>query len=251
MNVFRFRREGDWLNAAISEFISAARLARYAGRMSCHFCLAGGSTPVGLYRRLAASPEVAEAFLGLGVELWLGDERVVAWDDGARNGNMVESIFASAPWRPFIHLWPELPAPPDSDCPPTLAGPGKKACEAAAAAYACELESVLGSSPAFDLSLLGLGADGHTASLFPGDSILAETRLLASTSTAPTSPQIRLSLTYPALAHSRNLRFFVRGKDKLAVVDALGGLASIGHDPVGLPAAHLDGPSTVLFYFED
>ena len=107
-----------------------------------HLSLAGGHTPRRAYELLGARPGIDWSR----VDLWLGDERCVPGDDPESNRRLVEeSLLAAAP-KARLH-------PIDGTADP----------DAAAAAYAAELGTI-----AFDLGLLGLGEDGHTASLFPG-----------------------------------------------------------------------------------
>ncbi len=121
--------------------------------------------------------------------------------------------------------------------------------EAAACSYASALKSFYGAEcldparPLFDVNLLGLGPDGHTASLFPGTAALAE-RDRWVTSVIGTKAEARITLTYPTLESSRHTAFLVTGKGKRAIVDRLRG----GDD--SLPAAHLR-PTGTLSIFGD
>ncbi len=242
MRLLRFSSEVDWIEAAVRDFIAAALAAKESGRPSCHFCLAGGATPAPLYRRLAGLDSVTRAFDGLAIGLWLGDERAVDADSPARNGLLIASCFQGAAWRPEIHLWPD-PGDADSGLDHTSSPAAvAAAAEAAALAYARELAGLLGPRPVFDLALLGLGGDGHTASLFPGDPILelgadplSGLAILASRSTSPVVPRERMSLSLAALRPSRSLRFFARGGDKLGLVLALA--AGSQDYPAGLLAS--------------
>lgn len=224
MRLLSYASPEDWLAAALECFVSAALAARAEGRSRVDFCLAGGSTPAPLYRALAASAELGQAAQGLGIGLWLGDERELPPDHAERNGRLVSEAFGSAPWPHELHLWPPVPA------------------AEAALAYASEIVVAMGRAPVFDLALLGLGEDGHTASLFPGDPILGVRDALAWPSLAPSEPRRRMSLTYPALAASRAIRFFVRGPGKASLVQAL------AQGEGDYPAYGLDGEaSSILF----
>ena len=111
-----------------------------------------------------------------------------------------------------------------------------------AAAYAVELATELGFSPAFDLLILGLGADGHTASLFPGNPALEESEGLATVSRSPLPPPIRMTLTYPAFAEARRTLFAVAGASKAEMVRRLA-----TEDPA-LPASSAGGEDRAIVY---
>lgn len=122
-------------------------------------------------------------------------------------------------------------------------------CEAAASVYERELNAFYGAyrldpdRPLFDVTLLGLGPDGHTASLFPGGTVLAERdRWVAAVGGAKT--EVRITLTYPALESSRHAAILVTGEDKRAIFGRL----RRGDDSV--PAARLH-PIGTLWIFAD
>jgi 6-phosphogluconolactonase len=213
----------SWIDFFVEEFLGATQRARASGRRAAHLCLSGGSTPEPIYRAIAALPDPS-----LPVELWLGDERAVPPGDPARNGGMIAGAFASARWAPRIRLWP--------------AGTDERGARRAAAAYSMELASVLGAAPSFDLLILGLGEDGHTASLFPGGEALSETKALASVSSSPLPPFLRLTLTYPAFANARRTLFAVRGAEKGDIVRRLAAEES------GLPASAAGGADRAIVY---
>jgi 6-phosphogluconolactonase len=231
MLVSTFSDELSWMEAALDELRSAAQAAREEGRPSLALCLAGGLTPERVYRSMAALP-----LEGLAVELWLGDERVVPADDPARNGLMAARAFAGCVWEPLprLRLWPD--AETDSDAP------------AAAARYETELLEALGPTPSFDLALLGLGADGHTASLFPGSPLskdppdsIGRPRLTA-VARSPVAPFGRMTLTLGALKRARRLIFLVKGADKLPA------LRKLEAEDSSIPASLLAGPGARVLY---
>lgn len=232
MLLYRFADAASWIGAALGELREAARLARASGRRSLALCLAGGTTPEPVYRALAAA-----RLEGLDAELWIGDERAVPSADPARNGAMIATAFEDCAWDPYprIKQWPEAATEAEA--------------EEAACGYEAEIEAALGSPPAFDLALLGLGADGHTASLFPsrggGRAASPSPRGLAAVAFSPTGPSLRMTLTFAALARSTRRAFIVRGPDKLGVVGRLA-----DEDPA-LPASALAGPGAIILYLED
>ena len=170
--------------------------------------LSGGSTPRPLYRLLATPPRL-EAFPWAQVHWFWGDERFVPPDDPASNYRMArEAMLARAPVpADHIHPMPTVGLSP----------------EAAAAAYERTLKEFYGADtlepqrPLFDLNLLGLGTNGHTASLFPGMPVLEERQRWVGTMHDPQAGT-RLTLTYPALESSRETVFLVAGADKNAVL---------------------------------
>jgi 6-phosphogluconolactonase len=222
----------SWIGFFVDEFLAAARRARSARRQALYLCLAGGTTPASIYGAIAALPDP-----GISVELWLGDERVVPPGDPARNGDMVAAAFSAATWPAQPHQWP-AGAFERRDEPFDL----EAAARRDAAVYAARLLEAMGGSPAFDLAILGLGADGHTASLFPGDPALAEKEALTALSRAPAPPYLRMTLTYPALALSRRTLFAVGGTEKAAIARALAAEAP------ALPASAAGGADRAVVY---
>lgn len=192
------------LSAAAAELVAAAARAAAAERGRFSLALAGGSTPRRLYQMLAAKD-----LPWARVHLFWGDERCVPREDPASNYRLArEALFASAP-LPAANIHP-MP------CDPASAVEG-------AAAYEAGLRGFFaGTDAAFDLVLLGLGPDGHTASLFPGEPTLDETsRWVVSTPGLRASPPVpRLTLTFPALAASRGILLLASGPRKKALVDA-------------------------------
>ena len=119
----------------------------------------------------------------------------------------------------------------------------------AAATYERELKTFYGAErldparPLFDINLLGLGTDGHTASLFPGNAVLAERDKWVS-AVVGAKPEARITLTYPALESSRHAAFLVAGDEKRAIFKRL----RCGDD--SLPAGRLH-PTGTLWVFAD
>ena len=169
-------------------------------------CLAGGSTPKVLYG-LLAGPDYAARVPWERIHWFFGDDRVVPWDDARSNVRMVREAFGHGSRIPATHLY----------FIPSDAG-----AEAGARAYERILLDFYGADrldparPLFDLVLLGIGEDGHTASLFPGKPALGETdRLVAPVPEAGLEPFVpRITLTFPALASSRHVLFLVTGAGK-------------------------------------
>lgn len=162
--------------------------------------LSGGSTPLPLYRHLASRPDLPWDH----AHVYLGDERFVPDTHEDSNFRAIRrALLEHVPIPPdHVHPWPieEDPA-------------------ASAEAYRTVLDETLGGEP-FDLTLLGLGTDGHTAGIFPGtDGIRASA---ATTWSDPTGVEHRrLSLTPRRLSESRTVAFLVSGDDKRAALDRL------------------------------
>lgn len=196
-------------------------------------CLTGGSTPEALYR-LLGSPDYASRIPWARVHWFIGDERFVPASDPRNNMGLAREAFL------------DRCAPADNIHPIPTDVPGP---EDAARLYASELQTFYGrdrldpARPLFDLVLMGVGPDGHTASLFPGGNGLQErTRWVLGVAKANAAPFVpRVTLTPPALASSRQMLFLVSGADKRAILAKI----RAGAD---LPAAqvHSNGTTTWL-----
>jgi 6-phosphogluconolactonase len=163
--------------------------------------LSGGSTPGRAYELASRSDADLSA-----ATLWLGDERLVPPDDERSNLRMVRgSLTENLPEDRRPRLMPV----------DTTLGP-----DAAAAAYESLLLETIGRHPRLDLALMGLGPDGHTASLFPGKPAVTETQRYAvgvpEPGMAPLVP--RVTLTLPLFNTAREVVFLVSGADKASAV---------------------------------
>jgi 6-phosphogluconolactonase len=194
--------------AAAMRFVAICQAACAShGRWSV--ALAGGSTPRGLYQLLANDPWRSQIDWSRGFVFW-GDERFVPPDDG-------ESLLGLARTTLLDHV----PIPPDQIVPfPTV---GLSLAEAAAIYEQQLLRFGAGQTPQFDLVLLGMGPDGHTASLFPGhpEAEQPSDRLAIAVTNAPKPPPDRLSLTYRTLNAARHMLFLVTGADKAETLAAV------------------------------
>jgi 6-phosphogluconolactonase len=185
--------------------------------------LSGGSTPRRLYQRLA-SPPYCETFPWYRTHLFWGDERFVPHDDVLSNYRMVHEALLSHVPIPDINIH-------------AISTDGLTP-KASAERYERELKDFYGAerlNPAralFDVTLLGLGPDGHTASLFPNTAALLERdRWAVAVLGAKAEP--RITLTYPVLESSRNTAFLVAGRDKRVILNRL------RHGDDSLPAARI------------
>jgi 6-phosphogluconolactonase len=191
-----------------------------------HLVLTGGSSPRKAYELAAgAGADWSSA------TAWFGDERCVPPDHADSNFGMADAALLSRLERP----------------PTVIRMPGELEPDAGAAAYESEVRERLGGDPRWDLLLLGLGPDGHTASLFPGKPEVEErSRLVAGVPLAGMDPQVpRITLTVPALNAARATVFLVTGEGKAETVARV-----FGPDPdPSLPATHVRpryGSLTVL-----
>src|SRR5215467_827910 len=216
------RRVADWLLE-----ISMARGGVFAVTLS------GGGTPRRLYE-LLAGPPYHDAFPWHRTHLFWGDERFVPRDDKSSNYRMVRDAMLSRAPIPAANIHP---VQTEGLTP-----------EAAASDYERELKSFYGAArldparPLFDVNLLGLGPDGHTASLFPGTAVLEERERWVAAVVGP--KPTRITLTYPVLESSRHVAFLVAGKEKREI---LGRFQRGEHT---LPAARLH-PTGTLHLFAD
>jgi len=204
---------------------AADRLAATIGkareaRGAAHVALAGGTTPRRTYELLASRIDD-----WTGVEVWFGDERAVGPDDPESNFRMASETLLAGGHGPEVHRIE-----------------GERGPEEAAAAYAAELERRLPQEdglPVLDLALQGLGPDGHTASLFPGNPAVAATDVCVAVHGAPKPPPDRITLTVPVLRAARSIVFLATGAEKADAVQHL----LTGPD-VTVPSSLLGGDRT-------
>lgn len=204
------RRTADGLAEAV-----AARLLTHlvtvqsAGRMA-RIVLTGGTIADKIHRAVAASPAAA-AVDWAAVEVWWGDERFVAADDDDRNDRQARTAMLDALALTPDHVHP-MPAAGDVADPDT-----------AAEIYAAELAAAAGPGdhgavPTFDVLMLGVGPDGHVASLFPGSPALYDDRSVVGVHGAPKPPPLRVSLTMATLRRAQEVWFVAAGEEKAKAV---------------------------------
>lgn len=211
--------------------VAAAAAERLVAAVAAggHVALAGGSTPAAAYERAAAA-----AVEWSGATLWFGDERCVPPDDERSNFAMVARA-----------LLERLSGPP----PRVRRMEGELGPEEAAASYEQALAEELGSGvPRLDLVLLGLGPDGHCASLFPDSPALAVVdRTVVGVARAGLEPFVpRVTLTLATLNAAREVVFMATGESKAAAAArAFGGAPAAPATPAAL-VAPFEGSLTVL-----
>jgi 6-phosphogluconolactonase len=215
--------------AGAGEWVRLFRAARAKGRRF-RVALAGGSTPRRLYGTLAAEP-FAGMWEPAGVDFLFGDERAVAPDAAESNYRMAREALLDPVRAPAARVH-RMEAERDD-------------LDAAARDYEASLARVCGTRPrdaggpppSLDLVLLGLGPDGHTASLFPHAPALRESARWVVAADAPPPPLLpqarRLTVTFPLLRRAAMVVFLVEGESKAArLAEVLDGPA----DPERLPA---------------
>ncbi len=226
-----FPSPDDLAVAAAALFSETARAA-VASRGEFRVCLAGGSTPKGLYRRLAG--DLGRDVPWPSVCVYFGDERCVPPDHPDSNYGMARSA-----------LLDRLPVSPNG----VFRIPGEFGLGTASDTYEQTLrETLIAPNSRFDLVLLGLGTDGHTASLFPQTPALHVADRLCVEAMAPTAPKERVTLTLPILNAGRRIVFLVIGKEKAGVVHAV---LCGPRDPDRLPAQAIRPIDGSLFWLLD
>ncbi len=206
---------------------AAAQATRERGRF--RIALSGGSAMLRLAAGFRLLPELPAHWAAWRV-FW-ADERCVPADDPASNYGAARAEFLD-----------DAPIPADQIFPVNGALPPDEAAAAHEAALRREFAVAGGAWPRFDVILLGVGGDGHTASLFPGDPALAEaTRWAAPVWQSPKPPPMRVTLTLPVLNAARQVFFVATGHDKARVVHQV--CAGAGKTPLPAQRVHLtSGP---------
>ena len=218
--------------AAAQLFVSRAEEAIQArGRFAV--ALSGGNTPRGAYE-LLSEPAFREQIQWAKVHVFFGDERCVPSDDPRSNQRMAREA-----------LLDRVPLPP-SQVYPII-------CDTSPKESAARYEAILHDfspegSPRFDLVLLGMGEDGHTASLFPGTPVLDELSPWVAAVCPPSQELCRVTLTTPVINLAMAVVFLVSGDGKAATLrDVLEG----PHDPHRLPAQLIHPPDGQLLWLLD
>ncbi len=222
-----------YTNAAATLFASKAQNA--ADRKGFFtVALSGGSTPRPMHRRLAENPFRSNIPWDKIHIFWV-DERCVPEDDPASNYGAARKDFIDRLPIPKTHIHP-MPV----NMPP----------EKGASCYQREMMDFFGAGldeiPIFDLILLGIGTDGHTASLFPGHSALHEKKKLISTVKGGMPNVNRLSMTYPILNQAEEIIILASGKEKAGIIEAL-----LEKKQRGLPALGIQPKSGKLTWLLD
>ncbi|SHG82713.1 6-phosphogluconolactonase [Jatrophihabitans endophyticus] len=226
----------DELAQSTADRTTAALAAAITARGVAHLVVTGGGI---LEQVLAALAPRAEALDWSAVHVWWGDERWVPADSEDRNDRPARA-----------KLFDRVPVDPAKLHPMPAADAGFDDAEAAAQAYAAALaEAADGAdTPAFDVVLLGIGPDGHCASLFPGHPGTAVLdRSVIAVHDSPKPPPDRLSLTFPALDAAREIWFVASGSGKAEAVAR----AVAGADRTEVPSAGPRGRERTLWLVDE
>ena len=202
--------------------------------------LTGGGIGTRVLTELAAAP-ARDAVDWRHVDVWWGDERFLPTGDPERNETGARQA-----------LLDHVDTGPDRVHPmPGPDGPDGPDPEAAAARYAAWLLAASqpedhSQVPSFDVLMLGIGPEGHVASLFPGMPALYEERTAVAVHGAPKPPPTRLTLTLPAITAARDVWILASGEEKAGAIR----LALSGAGPVQVPAAGARGRQQTLFLLD-
>jgi len=194
--------------------------------------LSGGETPVEFYQRLSDSKN---SFPWGKTHIFLADERFVSFDEPDSNYGMIKEallrhIAIPAENIHSVHIY--------------------KTPEISAKRYEEEIKTFFrlkeDKFPQFDLIILGIGEEGHTASLFPGDSALLETHRLTAVVHLDNERHERVTLTLPVINHVRNIIFLVLGESKAEIIREV-----LENPQSNLPASHVRPASGEIFFLLD
>jgi 6-phosphogluconolactonase len=225
--------DGDRLSEALACAIAERLAMGVRAHGSSSIALSGGRTPRTLYDRLAHDHRKDIPWAH--VHIFWSDERYVPPEDERSNYRMArEALLRHVPVPAAnVHRMPTEPADPRD----------------AATAYEGVLRAHFGSPwPRFDLVLLGLGDDGHTASIFPGSPALDEAERWVVAATGPLEPRVRLTLTLPAITHATAIDVIVSGSSK---AEPLRQALADDPDPWHCPASAVRRTDGALVWWAD
>jgi 6-phosphogluconolactonase len=228
----RISADGPTLATDVADWLTA-KAAAHAGRFA--ICLSGGSTPQALYEKLAAEPYKSR-FPWDRSHWFFGDERFVPHTHDDSNYRMARAALLDHVPIPPAHIYPI----PDHPTPAQAARDYEQILQNYYGSRALNM-----SRPLFDVTLMGLGEDGHTASLFPGNPALENTTDWVTDVTDPSVKQPRITLTFPALACSDTMAFLVEGKKKRGPLERV-----LNHDR-SAPAARAHAISQTIWFVDE
>lgn len=222
------------LSRAAAEAAADVIASAVRDKGACAIALAGGSTPAPMYECLATA--VGASIPWQHVQVFWGDERIVPLGDPQRNDRMArEMLFSKVPC-------------PESNIHP-MATRANQTPDAAAREYEDTMRQQFAEGrPRFDLVILGVGADGHTASLFPRSPALNEMERWVCAVEAPAVPHSRLTLTLPVLSEASNVYVLASGQSKARALRAAFDPTT---DPRSCPAAALRSVNGSVTWWAD
>jgi 6-phosphogluconolactonase len=233
-------RDATLLARAVAARIITALVDAQAARGSASIVLTGGGIGIATLRELAASP-ARDAVDWDALDVWWGDERFLPAGHADRNETQARAALLDQ-----VEVDPDRVRPmPPSD------GPDGDDLDAAAERYAAMLAAAAGPEdhgpvPTFDVLLLGVGPDGHVASLFPETPALYDTRVVLPVRGAPKPPPTRLSLSAEAINAAREVWLVAAGEEKATAAR----LALSHAGPTAVPAAGVHGRSRTLWLLD-
>jgi len=225
----------------LAEEVAARLVARIVDLQSAgtvpSLVLTGGSIAGKIQEAVAAAD--ADGIDWSRIDVWFGDERFVPEDDPDRNfGQAAAALLDRRPFDPArVHAMPPSDGKYGDDV------------DAAAAAYAEELREAAGEGdvPRFDVLMLGIGPDGHCASLFPGRPEIDDERPVVAVRNSPKPPPTRISFTRGPLCNASEVWLVASGSEKAEAVS----LAVHGADPHDVPAAAPTGVDKTIWFLDD
>ncbi|MGB4136631.1 MAG: 6-phosphogluconolactonase [Microbacterium sp.] len=227
---------GELAARVADRFVTRVRARTKDGRVA-HVCLTGGSMGEAVLRAVAEHPKAGRIDWSL-VHFWWGDERFVPRDDADRNSRQSRRA-----------LLDHIPVPAENVH--EVAEPGVLSLDEAAAAYAADLAR-FGTAervwPSFAVCFLGVGPDGHIASLFPDrPEVTVTDAAVLPVRESPKPPSERVTLTRPVINSSKRVWLVLTGTDKAAAL----GLALAGASYASVPAAGAKGRRRTVFFVDE
>ncbi len=225
----RIYKDGNAVAQAFTDFLKAF----VAGRDRVTIALSGGSTPKLLFDLLAREPEALDWEK---IHLFWGDERCVPPDHDDSNYKMT--------WE---HLLQHLDIPEEN----IHRVKGEDDPESEARRYGEEMKkycTLVDGLPSIDLNLLGMGDDGHTASIFPHQIELLTASSVCAVAMHPTSGQQRVTMTGPVINNSGTIAFLVTGDKK---AEKIGAILGGGADAASYPASHITGREGLYWFLDE
>lgn len=226
--------DSDAFNQAAAKLLTtlAQEAAAQHGRFSLALC--GGSTPTGVYELLAERP-FCQQMPWQQTQLFWGDERLVPPDDPGSNYGQVAGLLLN-----------EVPVPSEN----IHRARGELGMETAVVDYTDQLQILANGSgpPVFDVILLGMGSDGHTASLFPGSPVPESDWVVGVTREYNGRPAERLTITPTVINQARHVIFLVAGRSK---AETLQKVLYGPHQPETLPAQRIQPVNGTLTWLTD